>query len=243
MKPFLFLGTRAEDAAADNEYAAVLACAGLDERDVRRHRLEERELGPVDLADWSGIILGGGPFNSSDPEDRKSPVQRRAEAELRALAERVLAADFPFLGACYGVGVLGGLRGGLVDRTYGEPISAARITLTDEGAADPLLGELPREFDAFLGHKEAVTRLPQGAVRLASSATCPVQSFRMGRNVYATQFHPELDIEGICLRIEVYRHYGYFDPPEAEHLQAMARRSHVEHPPRILSRFVELYAC
>ena len=40
MKPFLFLGTRAEDAAADSEYAAVLAYAGLDERDVRRHRLE-----------------------------------------------------------------------------------------------------------------------------------------------------------------------------------------------------------
>ena len=163
MKPFLFLGTRAEDAAADSEYAAVLTCAGLDERDVRRHRLEATALGPVDLADWSGIILGGGPFNSSDPEEVKSDAQKRAEAELRGLAELVLAADFPFLGACYGIGVLGGLRGGLVDRTYGEPIQATRITLTDAGVVDPLLGVLPREFDAFLGHKEAVTRLPEGA--------------------------------------------------------------------------------
>ena len=244
MKPFLFLGTRAEDAAADSEYAAVLACSGLDERDVRRIRLEARELGPVDLGEWSGIILGGGPFNASDPPDAKSEVQKRAEAELRELAERVLEADFPFLGACYGIGVLGGLRGGLVDRTYGEPISAVRVTLTDAGVADPLLGEMPREFDAFLGHKEAVTRLPAGAVRLAGSATCPVQAFRMGRNVYATQFHPELDIEGICLRIDIYRHHGYFEPPEeAERIQAMARRSDVEHPPRLLSRFVELYAC
>jgi GMP synthase (glutamine-hydrolysing) len=244
MKPFLFLGTRAEDAAADSEYAAVLACSGLDERDVRRIRLEARELGPVDLADWSGIILGGGPFNASDPEDLKGNAQKRAEAELHDLAERVLDADFPFLGACYGIGVLGGLRGGLVDRTYGEPISAVRVTLTDDGVDDPLLGEMPREFDAFLGHKEAVSRLPAGAVRLAGSATCPVQAFRMGRNVYATQFHPELDIEGICLRIDIYRHHGYFDPPdEAERIQAMARRSHVEHPPRLLSRFVELYAC
>ena len=244
MKPFLFLGTRAEDAAADSEYAAVLTCAGLDERDVRRHRLEATPLGPVDLGDWSGIILGGGPFNSSDPEEVKSDAQRRAEAELRGLAELVLAADFPFLGACYGIGVLGGLRGGLVDRTYGEPIQATRITLTEAGVVDPLLGVLPREFDAFLGHKEAVTRLPEGAERLAGSATCPVQAFRMGRNVYATQFHPELDVEGICLRIDIYRHHGYFDPPEeAERIQAMARRSHVEHPPRLLARFVELYAC
>ncbi|MGY2701073.1 glutamine amidotransferase [Nocardioides sp. HB32] len=244
MKPFLFLGTRAEDAAADSEYAAVLACSGLDERDVRRIRLEARELGPVELADWSGIILGGGPYNASDPEEAKSAAQRRAEAELRGLAERVLEQDFPFLGACYGIGVLGGLRGGLVDRRYGEPISAVRVTLTDAGAADPLLGEMPREFDAFLGHKEAVSRLPAGATRLAGSATCPVQAFRMGSNVYATQFHPELDVEGICLRIDIYRHHGYFDPPEeAERVQALARRSHVEHPPRLLGRFVELYAC
>lgn len=243
MKPFLFLGTRAEDDAADSEYAAVLRCAALDEADVRRVRLERDPLGAVDLGDWSGIILGGGPFNSSDPEEIKSSAQKRAEAELRDLAERVVAADFPFLGACYGIGVLGGLRGGLVDRTYGEPIGAVEITLTDEGERDPILGALPRTFEAFLGHKEAVTRLPAGAALLAGSATCPVQAFRLGRNVYATQFHPELDVEGLCLRIDVYRHHGYFDPPElAEEIQAMARTKHVEHPPRIIEGFVRHYS-
>jgi GMP synthase (glutamine-hydrolysing) len=242
MKPFLFLGTRAEDEAADSEYAAVLRCAGLEERDVRRVRVERDELGEVDLDRLSGIVLGGGPFNSSDPEESKSPVQRRAEAELRTLADRVLDADVPFLGACYGIGVLGGLRGGLVDRTYGEPISSRRITLTEAGAVDPLLGVLPPAFDAFLGHKEAVRRLPVGAELLASSPTCPVQAFRMGRNVYATQFHPELDGEGLALRIETYRHHGYFEPDELDVLLAMARSARVDQPPRLLARFVELYA-
>jgi GMP synthase (glutamine-hydrolysing) len=242
VKPFLFLGTRAEDAAADSEYAAVLRCARLDERDVRRVRLERDVLGDVDLDDWSGVILGGGPYNASDPDDTKSAVQHRVEAELRDLAERVIDTDFPFLGACYGVGVLGGRRGGLVDRTYGEPISAVTITLTDAGRADRLLGEMPPTFDAFLGHKEAVTRLPDGAVLLASSAACPVQAFRLGAHVYATQFHPELDIEGICLRIDTYGGYGYFEPGEAAGLKAMARASHVEHPTRLLEKFVELYA-
>ena len=243
MKPFLFLGTRAEDAAADSEYAAVLRGSGLAEDDVRRVRLERDSLGVIDLADWSGVILGGGPFNVSDPEDSKSPAQRRAEAELRDLAERAVATDFPFLGACYGIGVLGGLRGGLVDRTYGEPIGAVEITLTEEGRLDPLFGVLPAAFDAFLGHKEAVTRLPSGAIRLAGSATCPVQAFRLGRNVYATQFHPELDVDGLCLRIDVYRHHGYFDPPElAEQIQALARTRHVEHPQRIIEGFVRHYS-
>jgi GMP synthase (glutamine-hydrolysing) len=242
MRPLLFLGTRSEDAAADGEYAAVLAGTGLDERDVRRVRLEREGLGHVDLDDWSGIILGGGPFNVSDPDELKSPVQVRVEAELRDLAGRVVAADFPFLGACYGIGVLGGLRGGLVDRTYGEPISSVTITLTRPGELDPLFGVLPVTFEAFLGHKEAVSRLPRGAVLLASSDACPVQGFRIGEHVYATQFHPELDVEGICIRIDVYREYGYFEPAGADDLKRAARAATVTQPARLLGRFVELYA-
>lgn len=242
MKPFLFLGIRAQDAAADDEYAAVLRCAGLDEVHVRRVRLEREVLGPLDLEDWSGVIVGGGPWNVSDPEDQKLPEQVRGEARLRELALQVVAADFPFLGACYGVGTLGTLVGGVVDRTWSEPIGPMEITLTDEGRRDQLLGGLSDPFTALLGHKEAVSRLPDGAVLLASSATCPVQAFRIGANVYATQFHPELDHAGIVTRVEVYRHFGYFEPHEAEEIIAGSRDAHVTEPPRILQRFVELFA-
>jgi GMP synthase (glutamine-hydrolysing) len=242
MRPFLFLGTRPEDDAADNEYASVVRCTGLPEHDVRRRRLERDPLGEVDLDDFSGIILGGGPFNTSDPEVEKSPVQRRAEGELHDLALRVVEADFPFFGACYGIGVLGSLRDGLVDRTHSEPIGAMSVTLTDEGRTDPLFDGLPDTFDVFLGHKEAVSRLPAGAVRLAFSATCPVQAFRIGSNVYATQFHPELDVDALCLRIEVYKNHGYFEPSQAQSLKDMARRSVVTEPPRLLKTFVERYS-
>lgn len=241
MRPFLFLGTRAEDEAADGEYAAVLACSGLDESRVRRVRLEQGPLPPLDLADYAGVIVGGGPFNMSDPVASKSAVQVRAEAELSALADQVVARDLPFLGCCYGVGILGVRDGGVVDRTYGEPIGAVRVTLTEAGRADPLFGVLPPSFDAFLGHKEAVTVLPRSAVLLASSASCPVQAFRLGRNVYATQFHPELDVDGICVRIDVYRDYGYFLPSEADTIKAAARQASVTEPERILEAFVERY--
>ncbi|KQV77393.1 glutamine amidotransferase [Nocardioides sp. Root122] len=242
MRPFLFLGTRAEDDVAQQEYDAVLAGCGLHADELVRVRLEQRSLGEVDLADWSGIVLGGGPFNASDPEDAKSPAQRRAEADLRVLAERVIAADFPFLGACYGIGVLGGLGGGVVDRTFGEPIGALPVTLTADGRVDPLFGVLPAEFAAYLGHKEAVSRLPEGAVLLASTETCPVHAFRLGRNVYATQFHPELDAVAICDRIDAYGAHGYYEPHERESLKAAAREAMVTEPVRLLARFVELYA-
>jgi GMP synthase (glutamine-hydrolysing) len=242
VRPFLLLATRADDDAADNEYAAFLSFAGLDERELRRVRLEQQPLGDLDLDDWSGIFLGGGPFNSSDPQDSKSPVQRRVEADLSDLLDRVIDADFPFLGACYGIGTLGSHQGARVDRRYAEPIGAVPITLTARGQQDALLADLPATFDAFVGHKEAISRLPHHAVLLAGSPGCPVQAFRIGGHVYATQFHPELDVHGLCTRIEVYKHAGYFEPHQADDLKAMARTSNVTHPPAILRRFVQQYA-
>ncbi len=241
MRPFLFLGIRAQDVAADDEYAAVLRCSGLDERDVHRVRLERDELGPVDLDDWSGIVIGGGPWNVSDPQDQKDAAQVRGEARLRELALQVVEADFPFLGACYGIGTLGTLAGGVVDRTFSEPIGPMVIDLTEAGRDDQLLGVLSPSFTALLGHKEAVSRLPDGATLLASSATCPVQAFRIGRNVYATQFHPELDLAGIIARTEAYRHFGYFEPHQADEIVDRSRGAVITEPPRILARFVELF--
>jgi GMP synthase (glutamine-hydrolysing) len=242
VKPFLLLAIRAEDAAADNEYESFLACTGLHERDLRRHRLEQQPLGSVDPQDWSGIFLGGGPFNASDPDGAKSPVQRRVEADLHGLLDKVISADFPFLGACYGIGIVGRHQGAVVDRRYAEPIGSVPVTLTREGRRDPLLRGLPTTFDAFVGHKEAISRLPRHAVLLASSPTCPVQAFRIGSHVYATQFHPELDAAGLCTRIDVYKHAGYFEPEQAGELKARARRSNVTQPPAILRRFAQRYA-
>lgn len=242
MRPFLFLGTRAEDDVAQQEYDAVLSGTGLRPDELVRVRLEAGPLGEIDLDDFSGIILGGGPFNMSDPDEAKSQVQHRVERELHDLAERVVATDTPFLGACYGIGVLGTRAGGVVDRTYGEPIGALPVRLTAEGLEDPLFGDLPEVFSAYLGHKEAVSRLPEGGVLLASTDTCPVHAFRLGRNVYATQFHPELDAVALCDRVDAYSAHGYYEPHEQESLKDAAREAMVTEPVRLLARFVKLYA-
>ena len=239
MKPFLLLSIRADDAAADSEYLAFLGFSGLRERELRRFRLDRQPLGAVDLRDWSGIVLGGGPFNYT--ASRKSPVQQRVEADLRGLLDAVVAADFPFLGACYGIGALGRHQGAVLGRRFAEPVGAVQITLTPPGRRDPLFGQLPATFDAFTGHKEAISQLPDHAVLLASSAGCPVQAFRVGANIYATQFHPELDVPGLHTRIEVYKHAGYFDPDQADKIKAQAARSDIIWPPEILRGFISRY--
>jgi GMP synthase (glutamine-hydrolysing) len=240
--PFLLLSIRGEDTAADDEYQAMMRFGGLDPDAMQRIRLTHRSLGHIDLDDWSGIILGGGPYNVSDPQESKSPTQVRAESELMSLTEQILERDFPFLGCCYGVGILGSAIGATIDRSHPEPVAAVTVTLNAAGREEPLFAELPDVFDAFGGHKEAASSLPSDAVCLASSPDCPVQAFRVGANMYATQFHPELDLEGIITRIDVYKNHGYFEPESAESLKAAARRRHIEFPPTILRRFVERYS-
>lgn len=242
MKPFLLLATRAEDLPADEEYALFLRYTGLSEEHLVRRRLEAEPLGDIDLDDWSGIFVGGGPFNASDPPERKSGVQRRVEAEISTLLDAVITRDFPFFGACYGIGTVGAHEGAVIDGTHREPISVVEVARTAAGAADPLLANLPDTFAAFVGHKEAITILPPSATLLVRGEACPVQMFRVGRNVYATQFHPECDVEGISTRIRAYADYGYFAPGELDLTLAAVRRVPVTHTGEILAAFVRRYA-
>jgi GMP synthase (glutamine-hydrolysing) len=240
--PFLLLSIRGEDEAADDEYQAMMRFAGLDEDGMHQIRLTHRPLGDIDFDDYSGIILGGGPYNVSDPLEEKDATQVRVESELQALVRRIVDIDFPFLGCCYGVGILGSVVGATVDRSYPEPVAAVTVTLTDEGRNEPLFAELPDVFDAFGGHKEAASSLPAHVVSLASSPDCPIQAFRVGANAYATQFHPELDLDGICTRIDVYKNHGYFAPESADLLKSAARQRNIEFPMTILRRFAQRYA-
>ncbi|MBO0907673.1 glutamine amidotransferase [Arthrobacter sunyaminii] len=242
MKPFLLLASRAEDDAAAEEYEAFLRFGNLEPDQLQRIRLEAGPLPRLDLDDYSGIIVSGSPFNASDPDSAKSELQLRVESELGALLDDVVDRDFPFLGACYGVGTLGRHQGGVVDRQYGEAIGAVDIKLTADGRQDPLLDGVPDSFSAFVGHREAISVLPPNAVNLAGSSSCPVQMFRIKENLYATQFHPELDVPGLLTRITVYRHAGYFPPEEADAVRASVRHADVGVPPLILRNFVRRYA-
>ena len=242
MKPFLLISTRDDDAATAGEYAAFARFGGLDPADLHQIRLEKGPLPEINLDDYSGIIIGGSQYNFSDQPETKSQVQRRVEAELDALLDKVVAADFPFLGACYGVGTLGAHEGAIIDDTYAEPVHGVRVHLTAAGRVDPLLAGVPDEFEAYVGHKEAVRKAPEHATVLATSGTCPVQMFRVKENLYATQFHPELDLDGILTRIQIYKHHGYFPPEEADAVSDTVRASDVWAAQHVLANFVRRYS-
>ena len=242
MKPFLVIQLRPEDEAADEEYHALLARGGMAEAETRRIRLDQQTLPAMQLEDYSGVIVGGGPGCVSDAPEEKDPLEARIEADILSLMPEITARDMPFMGCCYGLGILAKHLGGEVSKVrYGEPIGAVDCALTADGVSDPLMTDLPRSFKAFVGHKEAVQALPPGAVHLASSGPCPFQMIRAGQNVYATQFHPEANGESFATRIEIYKDRGYFAPDEAEALKAACRAEDVTVPEKMLHAFVTRY--
>lgn len=243
MKKILILQLR-PDAIADTEFMAFLAWGELTPDNVHRVRMEEQGIPQdIDPRDYAAVIVGGGPSNVSDDESQKSDSQKKFEKDLFRILDSVVEYDVPFLGACYGVGIMSRHQGACVSKEkYGEDVGAVTVFMNEEGQKDPLLAGLPHEFRAFVGHKEACQAPPQNAVLLASSAACPVQMYRIKNNIYVTQFHPEMDTAEIVNRINVYKYAGYFPPEDAEKLIMQAQKETITVPQEILKRFVDLYA-
>jgi len=241
MKKFLILQMRPENETADSEFEAILRVAEIDRAHVHRIRVERFKSFELDLNNYCAIIAGGSPFDVSCPDNRKSDVQRQIESFFNGLFDQVIDHDFPFLGACSGSGLLGRYCGTTISGKYSEPVGSVTVAITEEGEKDALLVGLPERFPAFVGHKEACDNVPQSGVLLITSKPCPVQMFRIKNNVYATQFHPEADVEEIILRINIYKNHGYFPPEKAGELISAIEDIETPITKEILRRFAIKY--
>ncbi|NNK17413.1 MAG: glutamine amidotransferase [Sulfitobacter sp.] len=244
MKPFLILQLRPETDASDDEYRAILDKCGLTPDQTRRIRVDREDIpADLDVTDFAGVIVGGGPGCVSDAPEEKSAQEARIEAQILALMPQITRQDHPFMGCCYGLGILAHHLGGEVSKAqYGEPVGPTVCATMPEAGEDPLLAGLDDAFEVFVGHKEAVQRVPEGTVHLLRSEACPVQMIRYGQNVYATQFHPEADAHDFERRIRVYRNHGYFPPEDADRLIDLCHAADVTVPGEILRRFAARYS-
>jgi GMP synthase (glutamine-hydrolysing) len=163
----------------------VLDDAGVT---VDIHRMYDSAPLP-NLDDIDALVVLGGPMGAYD--DGQAPWLGPVKQLLASAVRR----DIPTLGICLGAQLLAVACGGVVTKgDAGPELGLGPVALTDDAATDPLFASAPRNTQSVQWHWDAITALPEGAVRLASSPAYENQAFRIGERAWGLQFHPEVTL-------------------------------------------------
>ncbi len=115
----------------------------------------------------------------------------------------------PTFASCWGFQAFAKALGGdVVTDLKRAEVGTHEFHLSQAGMADPVFGPLGAQFLGQCGHQDIVESLPGDAVLLASSRRVQNQAFTFeGKPIYGTQFHPELERDGILRRLVAYPEY------------------------------------
>ncbi len=146
------------------------------------------------VAGLSHLVLLGG--SMSVYQEREFPFLK----EECHLLEAAVRADMPTLGICLGAQLTAKVLGAKIMKAPHKEVGWYNVRLTAEGRKDSLFKGLGEELRVFQWHED-MFELPGTAALLAAcpgatareSQTCRNQAFRYGHNVYALQFHLEVD--------------------------------------------------
>jgi GMP synthase-like glutamine amidotransferase len=162
--------------------------AATTDLDIRRPYLGD-DL-PADTGGLSGLIVLGGEMGALD--DDAAPWLITTRKLLAAAVETGL----PTLGICLGAQLLAAACGGRVERGgSGLEVGVVEVSAEPPAHNDPLLGPVFGGWHArpvAQYHRDEITELPPGAVRLATGAAYPNQAFRVGAAAWGVQYHPEV---------------------------------------------------
>lgn len=160
------------------------------------------------MATYSGLILGGsGDFDFDGGRDEADPARAASYLfldKLRPLFSYLFEQDIPTLGVCYGHQLLGSFAGAQVHSDVNQKKSRSHeVKLLVDKNDYFLFTDLPDSFHAYYGHKDALDRVPEGAVLLMNGGEeCKVSALKYKDNIYTTQFHPELNFGDIVERVK-----------------------------------------
>jgi len=141
-----------------------------------------------------GIIISGGQFSVYDD---KAPIYNKAVLEL----------GIPVLGICYGQQSIAHLLGGKVESTKDREYGRTKIEI--KSGSKLFDGIDKSELIVWMSHGDIVKALPCGFTEAAISENGHIASMSKD-NIYAVQFHPEVDhteygrkilqnfVDGVC---------------------------------------------
>ncbi len=160
------------------QYAQLIA------RRVREARVYS-EIVPFDISAEevarrapAAIILSGGPASVyAEGAPHMDPA--------------VLELGIPVLGFCYGIQEMALHLGGEIPKTDIGEYGFAELTVTDAGSA--LLAGVSQVSQCWMSHRDSVGTAPAGFTVTAGTTTTAIAAMEdVSRNLYATQFHPEV---------------------------------------------------
>ncbi len=161
----------------------LLRAAGFRIRYVNFGRQPEAR---PDISRYDGLIVLGGPMNC-DQSDRHPHLATEIE-----LIRQSIDAGKPVLGICLGAQMIARALGAHVTRNKRKEIGWYELNPTVAGSDDPLFSHFDERQMIFQWHGDTFD-IPRGATHLATSPDCQNQAFRYNDNVYALQFHLEVD--------------------------------------------------
>jgi GMP synthase (glutamine-hydrolysing) len=179
----------------------------------------------------AGAVITG----SSAMVTEREPWSERTAHWLRDAVQ----AGTPVLAICYGHQLLAHAYGGTVEyNPQGRQIGTIDVELTQEAEHDALFSGFEPVLHVPVSHLQSVTKLPPGALRLASSARDPNHAFSLGERAWGVQFHPEFDADIVRGYIDARREQIGAEGLDADRLSATA--TDTPHGTLLLRRFANL---
>ncbi len=142
---------------------------------------------PGAASSYDAVMVFGG-SQHPDQDDHFAWLGHEEEFLREVLTEEV-----PVFGVCLGAQMLARAAGASVGPASAPEIGWLEVSLTHDGASDPVLGALRGRATVFQWHHYAFA-LPPGGTALAESPIC-LQAFRLdGRPAWGIQFHAEVTL-------------------------------------------------
>ncbi len=107
--------------------------------------------------------------------------------------QTIFDSGVPILGICYGEQVIAAQLGGKVAAGDNREFGRAEVEILSDSPFFEGVWQKGRRYPVWMSHGDAVTELPQGFRRLATSEHAPISVIAdEARRIYATQFHLEV---------------------------------------------------
>ena len=138
----------------------------------------------VNLKDYRGIVLSGGPESVTDGDSPRAP-------------DEIFDLGVPVLGICYGMQTMAEQFGGKVSTSDLREFGYARVKVENESDlikdVSDHIEHKDRFLDVWMSHGDKVSELPNGFELMLSTSSCPIAGmFNSEKNFYGIQFHPEV---------------------------------------------------